>query len=76
MRMLNKFKDVMTLESWLNFSYSGGGIIRSWDPLYRSEGAFQVGLLELKFLLKLCKDVDPDEWDKFFLCYDQGCRIG
>ena len=54
---------------------SGGGIIRAWDTLYRSEGATQVGLLKLKFILKLCKNVDPSEWHTYFLSYDQGCRI-
>lgn len=49
---------------------SGGGIIRAWDPLYRSEGATQVGFLELKYLLKLLKDIDPSEWETFFMCYD------
>ena len=43
--------------------------------MYRSEGAMQVGFLKLKFLMKVCKNVDPSEWNTYFLCYDQGCRI-
>ena len=34
---------------------TGGGIIRSWDALYRSEGATQVAFLMIKYLMKLLK---------------------
>ena len=37
---------------------SGGGIIKSWDTLYKSEGPTQVALLMLKYLMKILKDVD------------------
>ena len=32
------------------FSISGGGVIRSWSTLYKSEGATQVALLMISFL--------------------------
>ena len=54
---------------------SGGGIIRSWDPLYKSEGPTQVALLMLKYLMKILKGVEPEQWHKYFLSYDNMCHV-
>lgn len=54
---------------------TGGGIIRSWDSLYRSEGPVQVALLMIKYLMKILKDVNPDLWKKYYLSYDNMCHV-
>lgn len=54
---------------------TGGGIIKSWDPLYKSEGPTQVAILMIKYLHKILKDVDPEEWINMFLCYDNMCHV-
>ena len=56
---------------------SGGGIIRSWSPLYKSEGPTQVALLMTSFLETYLGSVipNPEDWAKFFLSYDNMCHI-
>jgi len=54
---------------------AGGGIIRSWDVLFRSEGATQVAFLMIKFLMKFLKDIDPAKWQEYYLCYDNMCHV-
>ena len=51
---------------------SGGGIIRSWNDLFKSEGPAQVGLLQ-KYLGENIPD--PEDWKNFFLSYDNMCHI-
>ena len=54
---------------------SAGGIIRSWDPLYKSEGPTQVALLMIKYLKKFLKDIDPELWMEVFMSYDNMCHV-
>ena len=56
---------------------SGGGIIRSWSPLYKSEGPTQVALLMTSFLETYLGLVipNPEDWAKFFLSYNNMCHI-
>ena len=58
-------------------SVSGGGIIRNWAPLFKSEGAAQVGLLTTSFLHSYLKSEIPNpvEWSNFSLSYDNMCHI-
>ena len=49
---------------------SGGGIIKHFAPLYKSEGPAQVAMILLTFLQSDLKDVDPSDWKKKYLSYD------
>ena len=56
---------------------SGGGIIRSWNDLFKSEGPTQVALLMTSFLQKYLGEniPNPEDWINFFLSYDNMCHI-
>jgi hypothetical protein len=56
---------------------TGGGIIRNWAPLYKSEGPTQVGLLLTGFLHTYLGHEIPnhEEWNDFFLSYDNMCHV-
>lgn len=58
-------------------SVSGGGIIRNWAPIFKSEGPTQTSLLMTNFLQNYLGEIipDPEDWNNFFLSYDNMCHV-
>ena len=54
---------------------SGGGVIRSWTPLYKSEGPTQVALIMLRFLHLYFQGKSIEDFTKFFMSYDNICHV-
>ena len=54
---------------------TGGGIIRSWAPIYKSESPTQVVLLMIKHLQLSLQNISPENWHKIFLVYDNMCNV-
>ena len=72
-----KFIQKRTRSRGIFCSVSGGGIIRSWAPLYKSEGPTQVALIMTTFLQTYLGKVIPniEDWIKFYLAYDNICHV-
>ena len=54
---------------------SGGGIVEYWSPLYKSEGPTQVALIMLKYLQLRLEGKNVEDFDKFYLSYDNMCHV-
>ena len=55
---------------------SGGGIIEYWAPIFESEGLVQTFFIMLMFLLLKLKGLDKDDYQKFYISYDDMPSIG
>ena len=68
----------MRLRRWTRgvfVTLSGGGIIKHWAPLFRSESPTQVAMIMIKFLCMELGNQNPDTWGDHFLSYDNMCNV-
>ena len=68
----------MRLRRWTRgvfVTLSGGGIVKHWAPLFRSESPTQVAMILIKFLGLQLQNQDPDTWSDHFLSYDNMCNV-
>ncbi|XP_068688818.1 uncharacterized protein [Montipora foliosa] len=66
------------LQKWSRghlFIVRGGGIIDKWSPLFKSESPSQVFIIVLSWLFTILKCINPLNWDKIFVSYDNMCYM-
>lgn len=66
------------LQKWSRghlFIVRGGGIIDKWSPLFKSESPSQVFIIVLSWLCVILRNINPANWSKLFLAYDNMCHL-
>lgn len=66
------------LQKWSRghlFIVRGGGIIDKWNPLFKSESPSQVFMIVLSWLFVILKSLNPANWSKIFVAYDNMCHL-